>query len=230
MDPEPLATDASPRCHARRAPSLRFRAREAAITLSAILLIASGTLATVPAQLDLSPQAGVYIGEATPFPCIRFRDGAKVARFMPPPKWNFVADGAGCSFKPAEASQAGGSMTVSAPEAGAEGTSAERFEKLLRAAIPSGAKDIACTLTGLPSVRLDSWEARQAQVSYEHFGQKYKAALLIVPLEREELHIRFGSRAADFDRLFTPFFESLGTFTWLTAEEDKATQPAAQAR
>ena len=116
-------------------------------------------------------------------------------------------------------------MVVASLATGADAKLPERFEKLLTTAIPAGAKDINFTLDGLSTVRLDSWEARQSQVSYEHFGQKFRAALLIVPLEREELHIRFGCRAADFDTLFTPFFESLGTFVWLSAEEDRATQP-----
>ncbi len=225
-DPERFAGDQSPGVARRRECILRYRM---ATALTAVLLI-SGSCATLTAQLDLAPREGVYIGEATPFPCIRFRDGAKVARFMPPPKWKFAVDGAGCAFKPMDASQASGSMTVAALEPGTDTKSPERFEKLLTTVVPSGAKDIVSTCTGLPTVRLDSWEARQAQVSYEHFGQKFKGALIIVPLEREELHIRFGCRAADFDRLFTPFFESLGTFTWLTEQEDKATQPAPQGR
>lgn len=201
---------------------------ESQFFLAGLLVLASGACATLPAQLDLTPREGVYIGEATPFACVRFRDGEKVARFTPPPGWKFTAEGAHCAFQPPGAAQANGSIAVSTLVAGADANSRERLEKLLQESVPSGASGVTFTLTGLTVVKLDHWEARRSEVAYEHFGQKFKSALLIVPMEREELYIRFGCRAADFDRFFTPFFESLGTFTWLSAEEDRATWPEAK--
>jgi hypothetical protein len=199
---------------------------ESQFVLAAILVLASGVCAPLPAQLDLTPNEGVYIGEATPFACIRFRDGDKVARFTPPPGWRFTAEGARCAFQPAGSAQASGLISVMKLVTGGDATSPQRLEKLLTEGVPSGASGVTFTLTGLAGVKLDHWDARRTEVAYEHFGQKFKAALLIVPMKTEEMHIRFGCRASDFDRLFTPFFESLGTFTWMSAKEDRATWPA----
>jgi hypothetical protein len=188
-----------------------------------MLFFAGGVVANLHAQLDLSPREGVYIGEATPFPCVRFRDGAQVIRFMPPAGWRFAADGARCVLHFSAAAQATGSFGVEPLCKEAEASASERMERLLRESIPTDAANVSCMFTGLMSVKLDRWPARHAQATYEHFGQSFRIALVIVPLERQELHIRFGCRAADFDRVFTPFFESLGTFTWDSVEGDRLT-------
>ena len=197
--------------------------------LATALLLIAGASSSVVAQLNLEPQAGVYYGEGTPFPCIRFRDDGKPVRFMPPPNWRFTADGARCSFNPAGVAQAYGSFTAKPLVKDATGDPAERLKQLLMEKVPSGAVAVEFTLTELPSVKLERWPAQHVQASYEHFGQKFRIALLIVPLEREELHVRFGSRAADFDRLFSPLLESLGTFTWNPTDEDppKTEKPTA---
>jgi hypothetical protein len=193
---------------------------EPKLLLAAGLLVVSGSWWNLPAELDLAPRTGVYFAEATPFPCVRFRDGSSVVRFMPPQGWRFTADGARCSFHPVGVAQASG--TFSAKPRPKEGgvPAPERLQELLAARIPAEATGVEYVHEGLAQVKLETWPAMHAQVIYEHFGQKFRAALLIVTLEREELHIRFGARAADFDRVFTALLESLGTFTWNPTDED----------
>ena len=193
---------------------------EPKLLLAATLLAFAGTVSTASAQLDLTPKPGVFFGEGTPFPCVRFRDGGKVVRFMPPPDWKFTEEGPRCAFHPGSVAQAYGSFATVQPRKDAAGDPSERLQELLKQKLPAEATAIEFKLTGLPGVKLDRWPAQHVQASYEHFGQKFRLALLVVPLEREELLVRFGSRATDFDRLFTPLLESLGTFTWDPTDED----------
>jgi hypothetical protein len=194
---------------------------EPQLFLAGALLMLVGGVTTLPAQLDLAPEAGVYFGEGTPFPCIRFKDGRSVARFVPPQGWRFAADGKRCNFHPEGVAQASGSFTAKPLPKDAEAASPdERLRHLLSARLPAEASTVEFSQAELPKVKLDRWEARHIQASYEHFGQKFRVALLVVPLEKEEFHIAFGSRAADFNRVFTPLLESLGTFTWNPTDED----------
>ena len=194
---------------------------ESQFILTTALLITAGAVSMLPAQLDLRPKEGVYVGEGTPFPCIRFTDGAGFVRFAPPPGWVFTAEGERCAFHPKDVAQASGTFAHVPLTKDVDPTNPERLEKMLAEAVPAGATNLGFVLEGLPGVKLDHWLARRAEAIYEHFGQRFRVALLIVPIEREELQIRFGCRASDFDRVFPPFFESLGTFTWNPTDEDR---------
>jgi hypothetical protein len=196
---------------------------ESQFILTAALLITAGATSPLPAQLDLRPKEGVYVGEGTPFPCIRFSDGGGVVRFSPPKGWVFTADGERCAFHPKEVTQASGTFARAALSKDADPASPERLQKMLAEGVPAGATNLEFVLEGLPGVKLDHWLARRCEATYEHFGQTFRVALLIVPLEREELQIRFGCRTSDFDRVFPPFFDSLGTFTWNPTDEDRPT-------
>lgn len=188
--------------------------------LAGILFCAA--VGSVNAGLEFLPKEGVYIGEATPFRCIRFRDGEKSVRFMPPEGWIFTADGASCAFRPPGVTQANGGF--SAKPRDDSKPLAERLEQLLRQGIPEGAEKIACVLTGLPQVKLDEWASTHVEATYEHFGQTFRIALVVAQMKTEEIHARFGCRAADFEKVFPPFFESLGTFTWEAANSQSSAQ------
>jgi hypothetical protein len=75
-------------------------------------------------------------------------------------------------------------------------------------------------------VKLESWPAIHIQATYEHYGQRFKMALLVVQLERQQLRARFACHAADFARAFRPFIESLGTFAWDPQDEDPPAKSA----
>jgi hypothetical protein len=202
---------------------------ESQFILTAALLALGGAITSLPAQLDLNPQPGVCIGEGTPFPCIRFRDGDKVVRFMPPHGWRFTADGRRCSFHPAGVALASGTFAAQKPAEESDADPAARLQQLVREKLPAEAVGVEVTTAGLPALKLDRWTASHAQATYEHFGQKFRVALLVARLDGEELHIRFGSRAADFDHVFLPLLESLGTFTWNPTDEDAPKQKEAAA-
>jgi hypothetical protein len=194
---------------------------ESQFILSALALLAASFATPAQAQFDVTPREGVYYGEATPFRCVRFRDGEKVVRFMPPDSWRFVADSKDhCECYPAGLAQATGSFSVARDLAAQTPPTPEQLQELVRKHVPADATEIEFITTDLPQVKLESWPAIHIQATYEHYGQKFQMALLVVQLEREQLCARFACHAVDFARVFGPFIESLGTFTWDPQDED----------
>lgn len=202
--------------------------------LKLVLIAAAGICAGLPfgarAELDLAPLEGVYIGEATPFRCIRFRDGTDVIRFVPPPEWKFVAESGRCAFFPPKIGQASGAFSTAPLPKEKRPRSGEELQQLLRELIPADATKVEFTTEGLPQVRLERWDSQHVQATYEHFGQTFRVALLVVPLASEELRARFGSRVTDFHRAFPMLLESLGTFTWNPTDEDRPAKADGRAR
>jgi hypothetical protein len=111
---------------------------------------------------------------------------------MPPAGWKFTEDGPRCAFHPGSVAQAYGSFATLQPRKDASSNLGERLQELLKQKLPAEASAVEFKLTGLPGVKLDSLAGQHVQASYEHFGQKFRIALVVVPLEREELIIRFG--------------------------------------
>lgn len=186
--------------------------------MAAVAVLSLGGLAN--AGINFSPNDGVYIGEATPFRCIRFRDGNAKIRFFPPTDWIFTTDGNKCAFRPPRLVQAGGTFAAK-PKDGSKPLS-DRMEELLRKGMPEGAEKITLVMTGLPQVSLDQWKSIHVEATYEHFGQTFRIALVAAQTHDEEIHARFGCRATDFDKVFPDLLESLGTFTWEEIESPSA--------
>jgi hypothetical protein len=175
--------------------------------------------------LNLAPKPGTYVGEGTPFPCIRFTDAGVPVRFMPPDGWRFEAKGAACSFAPTGVSQANGLMSVVTKEEANPPNPEERAVAMLQAQIPGEASDVKVQTKDLPQVNLDRWKAYRVQATYSLFGQSFRVAFVLVPRENDDVQIVFTARASDFERVYEPFFESLGTFTWDPPEEKSAGAP-----
>jgi hypothetical protein len=200
---------------------------ESQFILSALALLAAGLATPAQAQFDVTPREGVYYGEATPFRCVRFRDGEKVVRFVPPDGWRFVADSKDhCECFPSGLAQATGSFSVARDVAAQKAPTPEQLQELVRKHVPADATALEIITTDLAQVKLEKWPAIHIQATYEHYGQKFQLALLVVQLEREQLRARFACHATDFARAFGPFIESLGTFTWDPQDEDPPAKSA----
>jgi hypothetical protein len=176
---------------------------------AALLLVLFATSAQ--AQLNLTPKETFYEVEGIQVPNVTFRNGAKNATYSPPGGWRLSGGGTKLTLTPQDTVQAGATIEALAAkdQLPATADNLKAYSELALTLIPREASKVEVVEAVVCPLQISGRSMVEVTLHYSFFGQQFRANLLFMPHDAEQLRFQFSARAADFPALFKTFRTSL---------------------
>ena len=181
-----------------------------------LTLILSGALfiASVRAELQLTPKVVEYKAEGATLKHIEFSDAGKTITYQSPRGWDCAGSATQLTLRPPNKAQVEATITrvpLSQPGSFDE----ESLKKLVSdavALVPKGSEKVTVISQEKNPLLIQSKETFLITLTYTFFGQKYGRSILFLNRGNEQIRSQLTCRAADFDELHAAFFHS--QFSW----------------
>jgi len=180
-------------------------------SITFLVIWAAFQAAAFAGELDLTPQESTYLAEATPVPCVAFRNGTASVSYSPPGAWKVSGGGRKVAVMPPNAVQAGATIQVIPVSETAPVTEAslKAYAEFAAGLLPREVSKVKVMSLEIAPMRICNHAMADVTLSYSLFGQTFTTNVLVLPYDKQELAFTMTARSADFTPLARTFRGSL---------------------
>jgi hypothetical protein len=171
-------------------------------------------VASVHAELLLTPKISEYDLDGIKLHQLAFSDGGKTVTYQSPRGWEYSGNSTQLTLRPPKKAQAEATITR-VPLSQPGNFDEESLKKLVSEAIamvPKGSTDIAVVSQEKNPLMIQRKETFLVTLTYSFYGQKYGRSILILNRGNEQIRSQLTCHQADFEELQRAFLRS--QYTW----------------